>query len=244
MMLVFNFGAPALLSTSNGDNLTGQKKGIPPSINPKKYLIIGPVKQALDYQLSPGAQILVVNFIADGFYRMFGALPPAGTSLYPAMTDQGPVPACFSDLWVALSDLSGHPDQRERVDYLAKYCLPYIRDADPDIAQLKALGEDHLDPIKAAAFKTGKSERRIQQLHKKQLGSSAKELLRFQRFIHALQLLDIHNSRQTSLAKPDWFDIIVTCGYYDQSQLIHDFKHFMGLSPSKYLKFQNSICRS
>ncbi|MFZ0596955.1 MAG: AraC family transcriptional regulator [Flavobacterium sp.] len=31
------------------------------------------------------------------------------------------------------------------------------------------------------------------------------------------------------------------CGYYDQSQLIHDFKYYMNISPTKFLKFQNDI---
>ncbi|HEY0298211.1 MAG TPA: AraC family transcriptional regulator [Arachidicoccus sp.] len=42
--------------------------------------------------------------------------------------------------------------------------------------------------------------------------------------------------------KIDWFDIISECGYYDQSQLIHDFKHYINLSPVKYLSFQQDIC--
>jgi AraC-like DNA-binding protein len=40
----------------------------------------------------------------------------------------------------------------------------------------------------------------------------------------------------------DWFEVINECGYYDQSQLIHDFKHYINLSPAKYLKFQQDIC--
>lgn len=42
--------------------------------------------------------------------------------------------------------------------------------------------------------------------------------------------------------KIDWFEIINKCGYYDQSQLIHDFKHYLNISPTKYVKFQQDIC--
>jgi AraC-like DNA-binding protein len=32
-----------------------------------------------------------------------------------------------------------------------------------------------------------------------------------------------------------WADIALTCGYYDQSHMVHDFHDFTGLSPANYL---------
>src|ERR1022692_501639 len=37
-----------------------------------------------------------------------------------------------------------------------------------------------------------------------------------------------------SLTTPDWSDLAVTCGYYDQAHFIHEFQQFAGMTPSDY----------
>ena len=96
-----------------------------------------------------------------------------------------------------------------------------------------------LNPIKSIASQNNQTERNTQLIHQKHFGYSAKEYNRYIRFINAIALLD---KIAFSNSKIDWFDVIVECGYYDQSQLIKDFKHFINLSPTKYLKFQQDIC--
>ena len=63
--------------------------------------------------------------------------------------------------------------------------------------------------------------------------------MRYERFIKAIQMLE---PLVQKAAKEDWFQIIDSCGYYDQSQLIHDFKHFIALTPTEYLQLQKIIC--
>jgi AraC-like DNA-binding protein len=87
---------------------------------------------------------------------------------------------------------------------------------------------------------TGQTKRNIQLKHKQRLGYSEKEVTRYERFLRALEQVNQYNSAG---AKVNWFDVIYDCGYYDQSQLIHDFKHYLGLSPTRYLKVQHDICR-
>ena len=36
-------------------------------------------------------------------------------------------------------------------------------------------------------------------------------------------------------AEPDWAELALDYGYYDQSHLTHDFKEFAGLTPHAYL---------
>lgn len=57
-------------------------------------------------------------------------------------------------------------------------------------------------------------------------------------------LLKSKNNRQvpSKMRKEDWFTIINYCGYHDQSHLIKDFKHYLNLSPTKYLSIQQDIC--
>ena len=43
----------------------------------------------------------------------------------------------------------------------------------------------------------------------------------------------------------DWTGLALTCGYYDQAHLIHDFREFSGLTPTAYearrTAFQNHV---
>lgn len=66
-------------------------------------------------------------------------------------------------------------------------------------------------------------------------------LYRYERFLKAIKIIEETNFDSS---KVDWFEIIEQCGYYDQSQLIRDFNHYLNLSPLKYLKFQDIICNA
>ncbi|MCY1663072.1 AraC family transcriptional regulator [Chryseobacterium sp. SL1] len=82
-------------------------------------------------------------------------------------------------------------------------------------------------------------ERNIQIKQKEQFGYSSKEISRYMRFLKAIKIIEKETENNK---KVEWFSIISECNYYDQSQLIHDFKHYLQISPSQYLKFQEDIC--
>src|SRR5690606_5733240 len=130
-------------------------------------------------------------------------------------------------------------DPTTRVDYLLEFCKPHLSPRSHLAEALVNFGDRTLSPIKALANKHNQSERNVQLNHKKHLGYSAKEIHRYQRFIKAVALIQQIASHNT---KVNWFEIINACGYYDQSQLIHDFQHYLNLSPTMYLKFQADIC--
>lgn len=52
-------------------------------------------------------------------------------------------------------------------------------------------------------------------------------IFRFQRSLAAA------NGAKTT---PDWSDLAVDCGYYDQAHLIHEFQQLAGLTPAEYLR--------
>lgn len=197
-------------------------------------LILGPIKQAFDYSLSAGAKIMVANFKDDAFYRFFGNASIA--EHLPMNPDDILNENCFSVLWNELNAIS---DKQLKADHILKFCTPYLRQQDSISKQLLNFKDQTLNPIKSIASLNNQSERNVQLIHKKHLGYSAKELNRHQRFLRAVELIQ---NIALSNSKVDWFDVISKCGYYDQSQLIHDFKHYIHLSPAKYLKFQQDIC--
>lgn len=223
-MMAFSFGAPIVLTTREKDDLVMDT-----------CLVAGPIKQAFDYTLSPGSSLLVANFKDDAFSRFFGSAAFAKNfSTHPDTMLQDD---CFTVLWKELCHI---PDTQDRVNHLLAFCQPYLRNRHPIVEQIAGFTNPNLSAVKEISEKNQLSERAVQMHHKKHFGYSAKEIARYQRFLKAIEMI---RAITGSDRKVDWFDIIEGCGYYDQSQLIHDFKHYLHVSPTQYLKFQQSICR-
>lgn len=219
-IIAFSFGAPISFQ-SKGDSITLDQ-----------CIVLGPVTQPIQYTLPAAADLLVVNFKDDAFYRFFG--PALLSGFIAAHPDALLQENCFAQLWLALKEL---PPQ-ERTGLILDFCRPYLKRREAAFEHIsQQTSDDLVSPIKALAHKTGQSERSIQLNHKKYLGYTAKEKARYERFSKAIQLL------QNPAGKVDWLQVVQVCGYYDQSQLIHDFKHYLNLSPSRYIKFQTEVCR-
>lgn len=222
-ILIFNFGERVILHFKNSTK-----------INIGRYMVLGPIKQAFDYSLPPQAQILVANFKEDAFYRLFGHASAA--EHLPTNPDDLLEEDCFARLWTALNNIQ---NAQHQVNYIIDFCKPYLKERNSIAQKLTDFTDKHLNPIKSIASQQKQSERNIQLQHKRYLGYTSKEINRYQRFLKAIHL--IQNSTSTS-AKIDWFEVVRQCGYYDQSQLIHDFQHYLNISPTKYLKYQQAIC--
>jgi len=224
-ILVFNFGTKGYLKSQNNTVLEAEK-----------CLVLGPIKQAFDYTLQPGSEILVANFKEDAFYRFFGnALLTHSLPIHPdALIPEN----CFNALWEELQIIS---DSRQRVSVILDFCRPYLREQNTIMSLLADFKNESLHPIKAIASQTNQTERNIQLSQKKFFGYTIKEVTRYERFLKAVEQIQ-QNIQKAE--KTDWLQIVDGCGYYDQSQLIHDFRYYMNLSPTKFLKFQQDICSS
>lgn len=223
-ILIFSFGEAVRFTSPQGSML-----------DLDKVVVLGPIKQPIDYTLPPGVDMLVVNFKSDGFFRFFGkALASAQISVDPDAIIKD---NCFNSLWSVLKD----KDTANRIQVLLDFAQPYLRDKDETLEQLDRYAQDaNVNAIKVVAHDTRQSERNIQLKYKKHLGYSAKEIARYQRFLNTIEFLG--SSAAENAKAVDWQDVVTQFGYYDQSQLIHDFKHYLNLSPTKFLKFQQDIC--
>ena len=222
-ILIFSFGEkPYLLSNQQT------------RIEVDKFLMIGPIKHAFDYALPPNTEILTINFKDDAFYRFFGNAAIA--EHVPMNPDDLVKEDCFSILWHELNKLN---DTNARVDHILTFSEPYLVTRNEIAEQLANFKEQSFNSIKTVASQNSQTERNIQLKQKKHFGYSAKEHHRYERFLKTVELIQ-HLASSTS--KIDWFEIVTACGYYDQSQLIKDFKHYINLSPTNYLKFQQDIC--
>jgi AraC-like DNA-binding protein len=81
--------------------------------------------------------------------------------------------------------------------------------------------------IDQLARRLGSSRRHLTRKFKARIGMSPKQLCRNIRFKHVYKLIE-------ASPPPDWADLALTCGYYDQSHLINEFKYFTGCSPDAY----------
>ncbi|WP_343330788.1 helix-turn-helix domain-containing protein [Polaribacter staleyi] len=222
-ILIFSFGSKTTLQSKDNTE-----------IKIDKYLLLGPIKQAFNYDLFPNSKILVVNFKADTFYRFFGDI---SQNKYQELNSDGlSNENCFMTLW---SELYKIKNTKQRIDHILHFCRPYLQEQNKIAEKLINIKSKFVDPIKLIADQEQQTERNVQLIHKKQLGYSAKEINRYQRFIKAIQLIQNNTSKSI---KVNWLDIINECGYYDQSHLILDFKNYLNLTPTNYLKFQQNIC--
>lgn len=218
-IMAFNFGPPVSLQYGNASFLPIEKT-----------LVIGPIKQSMLYTMKPGSKILVANFRHDAFYRFFGQ----ALQQYLTDPDQLINTHCFAELHEQLCQIES---VEEQVVKLLDFAGAYIRERDPASAYIIADGleDGPVNPVKLIAAKSAQSERTIQLNYKKYLGFSAKEMARYQRFQKAIAMV-------VPGEVPDWFEIIDACGYYDQSHLIHDFTHYVGVSPQVYVQMQDVMC--
>lgn len=222
-ILLFCFGESASMVTKEKTKITVDQ-----------CIVFGPIRHSFDYTLPANTSILVASFKDDAFYRFFGK----ACISYNAATNPDELLSenCFTNLWHQISKIGS---TQQQVDHILEFCRPYLQDQDVTSQLLSNFKDENLNPIKTIAEKTNQSERNIQLKQKEQFGYSSKEINRYNRFSKAIQLIEKEIANQN---KVEWFTIVDECNYYDQSQLIHDFKHFIQLSPSQFLKFQQDIC--
>ena len=86
--------------------------------------------------------------------------------------------------------------------------------------------------IEQLAAQLGVSRQHLAALFRARVGLSPKLYARIRRFRRAAAALKA-GAAQTPA--PDWAQLALDCGYFDQSHLIHDFQEFAGSAPERFL---------
>ena len=89
------------------------------------------------------------------------------------------------------------------------------------------------DSVRAVAKRVELSERRFIRVFATQVGLTPKLFCRVLRFQHVRKVVN-------QAATPNWAQLALSCGYYDQSHLIHDFQEFSGVTPTDYLSLRSN----
>lgn len=223
MILIFNFGAPVRFSFA-GDPLGAMQVDT--------VGVLGPVRKMLNYEMLPGADLVITVFNLDGFYRLFQVPVDELDGEKAHNPDVFIGRPDYQELWEILNRSKV---AEERISLLSDYILTFMHDA-AAAARPLLQGADYfkdplIQPVKAIAADADLSERSVQLRFKKYVGYSPKELLRFLRFKQV-----INNIMENPGAEIDWFDLIHDFGYHDQSHLIKDFHHFLGTTPEIFIK--------
>ena len=90
----------------------------------------------------------------------------------------------------------------------------------------------------------GYSQRHIRNMFRRWVGLTPKHYSRIRRFQQVLQTVTQSTGVETIESaelkapapdEPDWVDVALEHGYYDQSHLVRDFREFADLSPGQYV---------
>jgi AraC-like DNA-binding protein len=180
------------------------------------------------------------NFIIGVHFKPGGAFPflglPAG-HLADTHVD-------LETLWgPAAQRLREHlceaPSHAERFQLLQQALLDRLCDGVEKhyavSAALEMFSKNQTGPrIREAAKYLGLSQRRFIEVFKAEVGITPKLFSRIQRFQLTRTLIQQNPS-------PNWADLAVDLGYFDQSHLIREFLEFSGRSPTDYLTRLQSL---
>lgn len=129
------------------------------------------------------------------------------------------------------------PDQK--FDLLETYLIGKARDRlDPDRTVTAALEKLRSWPVlslRDLASQLGLSHKQMLARFDCRVGVTPKIASRIFRFQKALA------ATHASKVEPDWPDLAVDCGYYDQSHMIHEFQELAGLTPAAYLRSRTEL---
>ncbi|GAB3538855.1 DUF6597 domain-containing transcriptional factor [Spirosoma fluminis] len=230
MLLVFNFGSEVPIRIGDEQHVIRQTA------------VLGPLQKVLAYELQPGANLIVVNFTLNGFYRLLRVpmhqLKGEGLHNPDVLLNK----SCFSDLWAQLVSMRNLADRLQLIrEYTLNYAAPVDESTRSLLDSIPYFTNAALEPVNVLAGKHQVSTRNIQLRFRTQLGYSAKELVRFLRFKKVLAVLC-----QQPFDAVDWLSLVTQYGYYDHSHLIKDFQHYMDISPRQFISQlrQDGMCMS
>ena len=136
-----------------------------------------------------------------------------------------------------MRELRSTPEQIALLDLIMRTRAELIGSDDPLVSF--AVNEFErtagLINISGLANRVGLSTRQFERRFRTEVGIGPKLFGRVQRFQRVFRAFED--------ARPNWVDVAVDCGYYDQSHLIRDFREFSGNTPTALLANEFDLTR-
>ncbi len=192
-------------------------------------VLSGPYSSVLVVDAMQHESMLGVHFKPGGAFPFLGTLASELTNSHADLADLWGRPAL--ELRERLCAV-GTPRQRFQImeevltDRLRCYRKRHLAIA----IALDAFGPDGTGAsVRDVAREVAMCQRRFSEVFAAQVGLTPKVFCRILRFQRARTLAD-------QIKKPDWAQIALTCGYFDQSHLVNNFQEFSGFTPTQYLR--------
>ena len=173
--------------------------------------------------------MLGVHFKPGGAFPILGALASELTDAHANLEDLWGRAAL--ELRERLCTVSTYRERFQVMEEILTHRVRRSQKGHPAVPiALRLLGASGTGAlVRDIAREVGISQRRFSQVFATQVGLSPKLFSRILRFQRVRTLA--HRTE-----KLDWAQLASTCGYFDQSHLINDFREFSGFSPTEYLR--------
>ena len=191
--------------------------------------VVGPRASALAIDTSPVRSVIGVRFRPGGGFPIFrGSTVELSENVVDLQTLWGSVGREVEER------VAGEPPSRASLTLFEHLLVRHIDQSTlghPAVRHALRVFESTKGAarIEDIARDTGVSSRRLRDVFHAEVGLTPKAFCRIRRFTEALRRLETQ-------ANPDWCDVALSSGYYDQAHFIHDFRSFSGVSPSVYLR--------
>jgi AraC-like DNA-binding protein len=175
------------------------------------------------------SQVFGVKFRAGGFRPFLGdAVSTIADRVVPAKTVFG------KDVEALRAVLISSAKEAEKLEaagafFLARVPKPDKMAALTDRLVSRILDEPEIKTVDDLVAHAGLGKRSLQRIFNEYVGVSPKWVIRRYRLHEVMERLN-------SGAQPDWAQLALELGYFDQAHLINDFKSILGYSPTQYQK--------
>jgi AraC-like DNA-binding protein len=216
--VTFNFAGPVAIDSGDRPSRTAQTA-----------CLSGSMTRSMRMQYSGSLDLLGVCFRPGGAYPFF---PCPASEIVDACTS---VDDLLGSAGLRLVELvQNEATAQERVAALDAFFLAQLGGARHDDVRIRrALGSiESLGgrvSVDQLARLAGLSNRQLERRFKECVGIPPKQLCRSLRFKNVFKCLTRHPAEQ-------WASVAASCGYYDQSHMINEFRRFTGMSPTAYFE--------
>jgi AraC-like DNA-binding protein len=230
-------GAVELVFNLGDDELWGYDPSHPGEVGRLSgAVVVGPHGRFAEMAPSERASILGVHFRPGGAFPFLGL--PVGELAETGVDLDALWGRAAVELRAQLCEAATPEERFLRLEQalVARLTAPPERHAAVQSALALFARADRRVRVRDVARWAELSQRRFIQLFRAEVGLTPKLYSRIQRF---------HRARASERATPapDWAQIALDSGYFDQSHLIRDFQAFAGLTPEAYLRSEHVVHR-
>ena len=195
------------------------------------------MRNRFNYEVLPGSDVVVLNFILDGFYRLF-EIDLSGFKRDVLLNDRDLSSTTLLNLW---NKTKARTSISDSIEQIKKFLLQLIKPSEAQKIGLlhheEFLSRFVINTLHKVPNTATVSNRTVQINFRKYFGYSVKEKNRYERFKQVILYI---LSSNTSSVK--WVEIIRQFEYYDYSHLYKDFRKFLSTTPEDFLQDVNDFC--